>query len=171
MRTLAAALAPDCPTAIQSALADLVDEGTSCVSIMTALIGAGDSALDEYSSDEDLKRYILDGKTATWHYFGTAALGTAFDPTDFKVYGAPNLHVLDAALLPTASYSNPPATAMALARHAAQTNIAKANKTRNSTWTQTSSASAVFPFSSCRLALEYYLCLPLVLAALIILSS
>merc|ERR1719204_128869 len=43
-------------------------------------------------------KYLSDYITSSYHYFGTAAVGTVVNHTDFSVLGTHGLHVVDASV-------------------------------------------------------------------------
>ena len=73
-------------------------------------------------SDENVTPESLRAeRTTTWHYFGTASLGSVVDPATFQVLGVDRLHVVDASIFPVPTRTNPQATIMAVAAHAGST--------------------------------------------------
>lgn len=75
----------------------------------------------ELNTLEDKFNYLNETRGTSWHYFGTAALGSVVDPETFEVLGdVTNLHVVDASVFPYATSVNPQSTIMAIALYAAE---------------------------------------------------
>ena len=77
------------------------------------------TALGINSTDAIDAVLLKSNRYTSWHYFGTASLGTVVDPDTFQVIDVPRLHVLDASIFPVLTYANPQSTVMAVATHAA----------------------------------------------------
>lgn len=57
-------------------------------------------------SGPNLSNYIQQGLSLTDNYSQTCRLGTVVDPTDFSLYRASNIHVVDASVFPEISDGN-----------------------------------------------------------------
>lgn len=78
----------------------------------------GMSVLSSQSSDDEFEARIRATGMAHYHPAGTAAMGKVVDP-DLRVYGAQNLRVVDASILPLSIGGHPQATLYAVAEQAA----------------------------------------------------
>merc|ERR1712094_64160 len=56
--------------------------------------------------------YLRENILSTYHYFGTAAVGTVVEPGTFRVQGTQGLYVVDASVIPRATHINPVGTVM-----------------------------------------------------------
>jgi len=70
-----------------------------------------------WNSDEALAQFLKDYVISSYHYFGTAAAGSAVDGYDFAVKGTEALHVVDASVIPFPTTVNPQGTVMALGHY------------------------------------------------------
>jgi len=66
-----------------------------------------------------------DNVLSTYHYFGTASVGTVTEPGSFKVKGTEGLYVADASVIPRATRVNPVGTIMTIG-HYVGSELAKA---------------------------------------------
>ena len=66
------------------------------------------------------EQWARDNMISSYHYFGTAALGTVVDPTDFSLKGTQGLFAVDGSILPIPTRVNPVGTIMALGHYAAK---------------------------------------------------
>lgn len=59
-------------------------------------------------------KFLSDNVLSTYHYFGTAALGSVVEPGSFKVKDTEGLYVVDASAIPRATRINPVGTIMTI---------------------------------------------------------
>lgn len=79
---------------------------------------------DAVKSDEEWRTYVKSASSTTYHAVGTAAmlpreLGGVVD-TELKVYGAKNLRIVDASIIPTHIAAHPSMTVYAIAEMASE---------------------------------------------------
>ena len=72
------------------------------------------SPIDDAAAREE---YLREMMISSYHYFGTAAVGSVVDATDLSVKGTLNLHVVDASVIPVPTSVNPQGTVMALGHY------------------------------------------------------
>lgn len=70
------------------------------------------------SSEARLKEYLANTVVSSYHYFGTAPVGTVLGGPDFLVRGTENLHVVDASVFAKPTRVNPQGTIMAVGHYA-----------------------------------------------------
>jgi choline dehydrogenase-like flavoprotein len=58
------------------------------------------------------EQWLKDNVLSTYHYFGTAAVGSVVEPGSFAVKGTEGLYVVDASVIPKATRVNPVGTIM-----------------------------------------------------------
>ena len=71
------------------------------------------------ASYDTVSQWFRDNSLTSYHYFGTAALGSVVDPSDFSALGVSRLYVADSSVLPKATRANPVLTIMAFGHLAA----------------------------------------------------
>jgi len=87
---------------------------------LACLFKAPDETMDFISlpcipnDESDYGDFVRDNVLSTYHYFGTAAVGSVVESGTFKVKGTEGLYVIDASVIPYSPRINPVGTIMAL---------------------------------------------------------
>jgi len=71
----------------------------------------------EDASSRRWDKYFRNTVVSSYHYFGTAAVGSVLESGDFRVKGTRNLHVVDASVFPVPTHVNPQGTIMAVGHY------------------------------------------------------
>merc|ERR1712224_1076301 len=66
------------------------------------------------NDDSKWPDFLRDNILSTYHYFGTAAVGTVVEPGSFQVRGTRGLYVVDASVIPRSTRINPVGTVMTI---------------------------------------------------------
>lgn len=69
------------------------------------------------SDESKWGQFLKDNVLSTYHYFGTAAVGSVLEPGSFAVKGTEGLYVADASAIPQATRINPVGTIMSLGHY------------------------------------------------------
>jgi len=78
------------------------------------------------SDDANWGDFLRENYLSTYHYFGTAAMGSVVESGSFQVKGVQGLHVVDASVIPRATRVNPVGTVMTIG-HFVASKLAKAS--------------------------------------------